>query len=218
MVSSQAPSQVQGTDWRVPNGEPYPTEAGLSVLKCPFEIDPLRVDQIPAEYCENVEMCRGTDTPWDRFYTTAIPQHPATVANAYGVWFKIRKRTIGSIGLYKAFRLARPMFLLKNWPMTGIDMYQLEISGEVQQTTATTPSPFGNTDANEPRAQLFSKTERGRRESNLRFPRKFFGGSDDEEEKPRDDKYVRLEGILPKEFDGDQSKTHQFLIQFKHFM
>ena len=110
------------------------------------------------------------------------------------------------------------MFLLKNWPMTGIDMYQLEISGEVQQTTATAPSPFGNTDANEPRAQLSSKTERGRRESNPRFPRKFFGGSDDEEEKPRDNKYVRLKGIPPKEFDGDQSKTHQFLIQFKRFM
>ena len=96
-------------------------------------------------------------------------------------------------------------------------MHQLEISEEVQQTTATAPSPFGNTDANKPRAQFSSKTERGRRESNPQFPRKFFGGSDDEE-KPRDDKYVRLEGILPKEFDGDQSKTHQFLIQFKRFM
>ena len=31
-------------------------EAGLSVLKCPFEIDPLGVDQIPAEYRENVEI------------------------------------------------------------------------------------------------------------------------------------------------------------------
>ena len=104
------------------------------------------------------------------------------------------------------------MFLLKNWPMTGIDMYQLKISGEVQQITATAPSPFGNTDANEPRAQFSSKTERGRRESNPQFPRKFFGGSNDKEEKTRDDKYVRLEGILPKEFVGDRSKTHQFLI------
>ena len=90
---------------------------------------------------------------------TAIPQHPAAVANAYGVWFEIRKRTIESIGLYKAFHLAWPMFLLKNWPITGIDMYQLEISGEVQQTTAIAPSPFGNMDANEPRAQFSSKTE-----------------------------------------------------------
>ena len=32
-------------------------EAGLSALKCPFEIDPLGVDQIPTEYHENVEMC-----------------------------------------------------------------------------------------------------------------------------------------------------------------
>ena len=95
------------------------------------------------------------------------------------------------------------MFLSKNWPITGIDMYQLEISGEVQQTTAITPSPFGNTDANEPKAQFFSKTEQGRGGSNPRFPRKFFGGSDDEEEKPRDDKYMRLEGIPPNEFDGD---------------
>ena len=51
------------------------------------------------------------------------------------------------------------MFLLKNWPITGIDMYQLKISGEVQQTTATAPSPFENTDANEPRVQFSSKTE-----------------------------------------------------------
>ena len=51
------------------------------------------------------------------------------------------------------------MFLLENWPITGIDMYQPKISGEVQQTTATALSPFGNMDANEPRAQFFSKTE-----------------------------------------------------------
>ena len=97
----------------------------------------------------------------DEFYMTAIPQHPAAVTNAYGIWFEIRKRTIGSVGLYKAFHLAQPMFLLKNWPIIGIDMYQLEILGEVQQITAIAPSPFGNTDANEPRAQFSSKTERG---------------------------------------------------------
>ena len=159
MVSSRAPSQVRGTDWRVPNGEPYPTEAGLSVLKCPFEINPLGVDQIPTEYRKNVEIHQGTDTPWDGFYTTAVPQHPAAVANAYDVWFEIRKKTIGSVGLYKAFCLVRPMFLLKNWPITGIDMYQLKISGEAQQTTAAAPSLFGNTDVNEPRAQFSSKTE-----------------------------------------------------------
>ena len=81
-------------------------EAGLSVLKCPFEIDPLEVDQIPMEYRENIEIHRGTDAPWDRFYTTAIPQHLAAIANVYGIWFEIRKRTIGSIGIYEAFHLA----------------------------------------------------------------------------------------------------------------
>ena len=101
------------------------------------------------------------DAPWDGFYITAISQHPAAITNAYGVWFEIRKRTIGSIGLYKAFCLAWPMFLLKNWPIMGIYMYQLEISGEVQQTTTSAPSPFGNTDANEPRAQFSTKTEQG---------------------------------------------------------
>ena len=135
---------------------------------------------------------------------TAIPQHLAAITNAYGVWFEIRKRTIGSIGLYKAFCLAWPMFLLKNWPIMGIDMYQLKISGEVQQTTIAAPSPFGNTDANEPRAQFSSKTKQGRGGSNPRYPRRgSFGASDSDEEKPRNNKYVRLEGILPREFDGD---------------
>ena len=106
MVSSRAPSQVQGTNWRVPSGEPYPTEAGLSVLKCPFKIDPLGVDQILAEYHKNVEIRRGTDAPWDGFYMTAVPQHPAAIANVYGIWFEIRKRTIGSVGIYEAFHLA----------------------------------------------------------------------------------------------------------------
>ena len=111
------------------------------------------------------------------------------------------------------------MFLLKNWPIMGIDMYQLKISGEAQQTTAAAPSPFGNMDVNKPRAQFSSKTEQGQGGSNPRYPRRgSFGASDSDEEKPRNDKYVRLEGIPPREFDGDQSKTHQFLIQFKHFM
>ena len=82
-------------------------------------------------------------------------------------------------------------------------MYQLEISEEVQQTTATASSPFGNMDANEPRAQFSSKTERGQGGSNSQFPRKFFGADDSDEEKPRDNKYVRLKGIPPREFDGD---------------
>ena len=164
-------------------------------------------------------MRQGIDTPWDGFYMTAIPQHPAAIANAYGIWFEIRKRTIESIGLYEAFHLAWPMFLLKNWPIIGIDMYQLEISGDIQQTMADVPSPFRNTDANEPRAQFSSKIEQGWGGSNPQRPRRgSFGASDSDEEKPRNNKYVRLEGIPPKEFDGDWSKTHQFLIQFKHFM
>ena len=111
------------------------------------------------------------------------------------------------------------MFLLKNWPITGIDIYQLEISGDIHKTTAATPSPFGNMDANEPRAQFSSKTEWGQGGSNPQYPRRgSFGASDSDKEKPRNDKYVRLEGILPREFNGDQSKTHQFLIQFKCFM
>ena len=98
-------------------------------------------------------------------------------------------------------------------------MYQLEISEDVQQTTAATPSPFGNTDANEPRAQFSSKTEWGQEGSNPQYPRRgSFRASDSDKEKLRNDKYVRLEGILPREFNGDQSKTHQFLIQFKCFM
>ena len=100
--------------------------------------------------------------------------------------------------------------------MMGINMYQLKILGDVQQTMAAATSPFGNMDTNEPRAQFSSKTEQGRGESNPQCPRRGpFRVSDSDEEKPKNDKYVRLEGIPP---NGDRFKTHQFLIQFKHFM
>ena len=98
--------------------------------------------------------------PWDGFYMTAIPQHPATIANAYGIWFEIRKRTIGSLATYEAFRLTRLMFLLKNWPMIGFDMYKFEISEEFLQTvTAMAPSLFENTDTNKPWAQFSLRIE-----------------------------------------------------------
>ena len=156
---------------------------------------------------------------------TTIPQHPAAIANAYGIWFEITKKTIGNVATYEAFHLAWPKFLLKNWPMTSIGMYQLEMSEEpirtIQQAVAApASSPFENMDANEPQAQFSLRTKRGWEGNNPQHPRRDFfriNDSDNDEEEPKNNKYVRLEGIPPKEFNEDQSKTHQFLVQFKCF-
>ena len=45
-----------------------------------------------------------------------------------------------------------------------------------------------------------------------------YGIRDLDDEEPKREKHVRLEGIPPNKFDGDRSTMHQFLVQFKQFM
>jgi hypothetical protein len=143
------------------------------------------------------------------------------VSNAYGVWFEIQ---LGSGNCY-AIRKARASLQLKDWPLDGISLAAIEGSSEPlpSQMMKYSSSPQRDnaetapTRPTDPR----SSTARGRKSGKGRDPRgdgddPFTLGDLDKEDEGENTR--RLEGTPPTKFDGDRSKTVNFLISFKRFI
>jgi hypothetical protein len=201
----------RGRDWRVPDGEAYPSQDGLAQLRCPFPLEPLTVSTIPGEFLTNISYLNTGIAPhlvpWTGYYVI-VEGVVVAVASAYGIWFELSKRANG----WEAIRVARPSFKLNNWPMEGLDLNELERSREPPPTRGPTPVPVEQSAlSNAP--QKSSETPKGR------CPRGTgddpFGVADLGATNENDEKYIRLEGIPPDCYDGDCNKTHQFLTQFK---
>ena len=150
------------------------------------------------------------EAPWSGYYT----YHNGTwhaVVNMFGVWFKLRRQE----GTFEAFRVAHLGMELAHLPMHGIDQKALALSGEEIPTPTQGMMPANNP-IEEARPQLSSQT------TCRRPPPRGTGddpfGLTNLMSDLMDDKPIRLEGIPPDRFEGDQAKTHQFLIQFKQFM
>ena len=220
-TSVQPASLIRGQDWRVPKNTPYPSRESLNTLQCPFELGPNDVTNVPTEHMRNVvqgylgePLDETIKAPWTGYYTKYEGTWRA-VANAYRMWFELRRRD----GTFEAVRVARLGMGLNHLPMDGIDIAGLTLSGEEIPTPARRPTPI-NEPTDEPieeeRPQLSSQTTCGRPP-----PR---GTGDDPFGLANlagglmDDKPVRLEGIPLDKFEGNRAKTHQFLTQFKRFM
>ena len=258
-------SSVRGRDWRYrvdyEENRPLTLSEHLSVLQCPFSITPEKTHSIPPPYAKNVAFYVATEKPdsppWTGYYTT-YSGRLLPVANAYGVWFKIRRRGGG----WEAIRRARDSFGLENWAVDGINMDLIEQTGEpigteptrvfappmpvdIPVTTSvwnppTTSAPTAtfrpsyvplfpevdplddeDRDDDEPETRdPFSSTERGRRNGGGRPPR---GTGDDpftlaNLDDDTSGKGPRLEGQPPDHFDGDRSRTLDFLEEFVSFM
>ena len=133
------------------------------------------------------------------------------VVNIFGIWFELRRQE----GSFKAFQVAHLGMELVNFPMDGLDYNAVALSGEEILTLAQELTPINNP-VKKQCSQPLSQTMHGQppphdiednpfRVANLM-------------NNPIDDKLVQLEGIPLDRFEGDQAKTHQFLIQFKWFM
>jgi hypothetical protein len=148
----------RGRDWRVPDGEAYPSQDGLAQLRCPFPLEPLTVSTIPGEFLQNLNTGIAPHlVPWTGYYMI-VDGIVVTIASAYGIWFKLLKRANG----WKAIRVTRPSFKLNNWPMEGLDLLELERSGEPPPSRGPTLIPDVQTaPSNAP--QKTSKTPKGRR-------------------------------------------------------
>ena len=97
-TSVRPASLLRGQDWRIPKNAPYPSKESLSKLQCPFEWGPNDVTNIPAEYMKNVIQGYSGDpldetikAPWMGYYTKYEGAWRA-VANAFGMWFELRRQ------------------------------------------------------------------------------------------------------------------------------
>jgi hypothetical protein len=131
----------RGRDWRVPEGEAYPSQDGLAQLRLPFPLEPLAVSTVPGEFLTNISYLNTGIAPhlvpWTGYYVF-VEGVVVAVASAYGIWFEISKRENG----WEAIRVARASFKLNNWPMEGLELNELERSGEPPLTRGPTPVPI----------------------------------------------------------------------------
>src|ERR1700733_1793301 len=240
-MASTSKGKTIARDWRYrvsyEKEVPFPSVEELKQLKLPFELRSEQLKQIPLEYSAAASfLVAGTPvqingpvspwTGWSVYYNRALH----AVANTYGVWFEIRRRD----DTWEAFQLARQDFLLKNWPVEGIDLTQLELSGEPipKPSRANTPAPSSHHSEQVARevpiyfGKLSSQTPR--QFSERRKPRKGRGEEpsddessdqeDDDERKRRHNKSKRLERVVPAKFNGDRGKTEEFLHEFKRYV
>jgi len=210
-------SLLRGQDWRIPRGASYPSKESINTLQCPFELGPNDVTNIPTEYMGNVvqgysgePLDETIKAPWTGYYMKYEGTWHA-VANAFGMWFKLRRRD----GTFEAVRVAHLGMNLTHLPMDGIDVAGLTLSGEEIPTLARRSTP-ANEPIEEERPQPSSQTMRGRPPPRSTGDDPF--GLANILNNPMDDKPIRLEGIPPDRFKGDRAKTQQFLTQFKQFM
>jgi len=152
------------------------------------------------------------------------------VSNYYGVWFKVQKRDT----IFEAKRVARDELHLPKLPMFGMDIVALKASG-----TAPTrpPSRAPSRAAEAPPAPASEHESEPEVDMNMAFassqttrarppypPRRGPRGTGDDpytlgylkEEQPK--RGACLEGQAPQIYDSDQSKTMDFLTEFKRFM
>ena len=115
------------TDWRLRAIEHVPTINQLAALRLPMNAMPEQKDTVPAEYTRNVRFLLGPqdDAPWIGYFATWRGAKIA-VTNIFGVWFEMRRRGEG----FEAHRLARPDLDLLDFPLPGIDMAELRLTGE----------------------------------------------------------------------------------------
>jgi len=129
-------------DWRFrvidQIGGTHPTENQIAIIKLPFELTPETSPDIPDEYTKGIQYFRigEAQVPWDGYYANYNGANLA-VANAFGVWFEIRKRDSS----WEAYHLARYSLRLKDWPCDSINLSLLDKTGEPLPTSrATTPA------------------------------------------------------------------------------
>ena len=159
--------------------------------------------------------------PWDGYYANYNGAN-LTVTNAFEIWFKIRKRD----NTWEVYRLARHSLQLKDWPCDRVNIACLSLTGEPLSTSqAATPASSYHSN-HEPREVPIRTTFSSHtlRQPPPYPPQRLRGTGDDlfgvgdldsDEERPRDRKPRRLEGIPPDAFTGDRSKTVSFLAEFK---
>jgi len=202
-----------------------------------FSLKPETLNSVPSEYSENATFIESTTllglVPWTGYYMT-VHRAKVTISNTYGIWFEIHHHD----DTWEAFRLARHSFQLKNWPCEGINLTQLQKTREPLPTSqaplrAPTPALSHHTSH-----QTDNDTDN---EDNIRRARTTTGDPSsqtprggDRRRRPRgtgDDPFTledldddipskgkRLEGIPFTTFDGDRSRTLEFLTEFKSFM
>lgn len=232
-TQQQASTSQSESDWRLrifyEKNAAVPTAAELAAIRCPFEVTPEDTPTIPAAYTENVRHYTNTtgpgSLPWAGYYATYFGRKLA-VANAFGVWFEIRRRE----NTWEAIRPTRNLLKLNHSPLEGIDMAALSESGERISVTrlygtrsSTSDSESEDEDASEedlkptiePRS---SQTERGRGSRRLRSTQNNpITLADDNDDMPTRS-HIRLKGRPPNKFDGDRSRTLTFLTEFNQFM
>ena len=131
-TSKRSASLVRGQDWHVPKNTAYPTQESLAVLRCPFEIGPSEVTNIPTEQLKNVvfgTIGQPLDTSMEALWSGYYTYHNGTwhaVVNMFGVWFELRRQE----GAFEAIWVARLGMELAHLPMDGIDLNALALSGE----------------------------------------------------------------------------------------
>ena len=104
-------------DWRLrvcyEAGEDLPSKEALAAFRLPVELRPETTAHIPKEFSNGANyltaMTGPPIVPWDGYYVNYNGTNFA-VANAFGVWFEIRKRE----NTWEAFRRARAAFALKD--------------------------------------------------------------------------------------------------------
>jgi len=115
-------------------GLPHPNVEQMGNLILPFSLKPETLNSVPSKFSENAmfieSMMLPGSVPWTGYYIT-IHRAKVAVSNTYGVWFEIRHYD----NIWEAFRLARHSFQLKNWPYKGINLTQLQKTGEPLPTS-----------------------------------------------------------------------------------
>ena len=226
-------SELRERDWpyrlNQQEGHEPQSEEQLSVLRCSFRITPETSHSVPAPYNQNVQFHQATanpdSVPWTGYYAIYNGAKLA-VSNAYGVWFEITPHQGG----YRAIWKARDALQLYHWPCEGIDMAFIKQSGEpiitthVYGTHQTSEHPscerrdLPPTRPTDPFSSQIEKAQWGR---GGKKPR---GDGDDpytlDDLSDNEDWYKggQLEGNPPTKFNGNWSKTVEFLGQFKCFM
>jgi hypothetical protein len=239
MASTSKGKGTIAQDWRYricyENNVPITPEDELAKLRLPFELRPETTQNIPSEFSHNANFLTVTTTPvegqftvpWTGYYVTYNGANFA-VSNAFGVWFEIRRRE----ETWEAFRVARPQFQLKDWPAEGINYAVLLSTGDAmpQSRAPSRASTFGFLDTPGPQQvpiqtvgvssftprQLPPKKPR-QRKGRGHSPSDSESSDDDDKEKEDKGKPRRLEGVVPSKFNGDRSRTEDFLHEFKRY-
>jgi hypothetical protein len=214
------------SDWRTKWLSQIPTHEELGALKCPFPIESLEQrDCIPRTYTTNVQHLQtGQDgAPWTGYYTT-YKGAKLTVSNCYGVWFEIERRD----NIWAAIQPARVSLNLQGNALDGINTGELITSGEpLPESWTPSHAPSRASIHTAPEGDEPMRIPAGRStETERQPPRRPRGTGDDpfgvndfkSESSINKDTNICLEGIPPKQFDGDRAKTLSFLTQFKWFI